>query len=78
MTHEEKLREIAVASGTPVPTGINGKNTGEQVSPNTQARSKFSSQQGFTPKVSIMFELSLSTVTTISLPSSSQQVHLPW
>ena len=78
MTHEEKLREIAVASGTPVPPGINGKNTGEQISPNTQARSKFSSQQGFTPKVSILFELSLSTVTTISLPSSSQQVHLPW
>ena len=51
MSHEEKLREIAVASGTPVPSGVNGKSTGEQVSPNTQARSKFSSQQGFTPKV---------------------------
>ena len=56
MSHEEKLREIAVASGTPVPPGVNGKNTGEQVSPNTQARSKFSSQQGFTPKVGILFE----------------------
>ena len=51
MSNEEKLREIAVASGTPVPSGVNGKNNGEQVSPNTQARSKFSSQQGFTPKV---------------------------
>ncbi len=50
MSNEEKLREIAVASGTPVPSGVNGKGTGEQVSPNTQARSKFSSQQGFTPK----------------------------
>lgn len=51
MSNEEKLREIAVASGTPIPGGGNGKNSGEQISPNTQARSKFSSQQGFTPKV---------------------------
>ncbi len=60
ISNEEKLREIAVASGTPVPpsVGVGGARgvpvfaPGEQVSPNTQAaRSKFSSQQGFTPKV---------------------------